>query len=425
MSRLSRADRAVRSSRDLARSGSQAALTVARRAPVPEPVRRTLQRNVLWPQQTRAVPVDRILLGSQNGLSGKAWAERTGDPLWPSRRVADGPHAQLLRRAAARTLTDDDLLASSYAVMARACIEHTGDFFGATGDRGILAVARARVDGGVPVGLPRQGDPGRPVLLAPIRDSDCYQVIDGHHRVATLAVAGERVAHALVRRIPESTPLQDLLDGMSWIGGARELYQPVSSPELEQAWTTVRRCTDRFAAMQEVMHCLGLAGGSHLDVASCYGWFVARMSELGFASEGVERDPLAPRLGELAYGLDPTRITVGDAVELLERARPRQWEVVTCFSLLHHFALGRGDVTAAHLVRLLGRATGRVLFLDSGQAHERWFGERLPEWDAAYVGDFLRVHGGFDLVVDLGPDGDGVPPYEGNYGRHLFAAVRR
>jgi hypothetical protein len=27
-------------------------------------------------------------------------------------------------------------------------------------------------------------------------------------------------------------------------------------------------------------------------------------------------------------------------------------------------------------------------------------------------------------VIDLGPDQDDVPPYEENYGRHLFACIR-
>ena len=99
-------------------------------------------------------------------------------------------------------------------------------------------------------------------------------------------------------------------------------------------------------------------------------------------------------------------------------------DVVSCFSLLHHFVLGRGSVDEVELLRLLDRATGRVLFIDTGQGHEDWFRKSLSSWDADYVGEFLERHGTFDQVIDLGPDQDDVPPYEGNYGRHLFACVR-
>lgn len=431
MSRLSRAMQLQHSRAEMTRAGRRAVLQVARRTPMPAPLRHSLQAHFLWSATPQPVPVDRILLGSQNGLAAATWASLTDDLLWPSRPVAAGPHAALLREAKRGHLSDSDILASEYAAMARDCVRHTGDFFGARDDTGILAVARGRVSEPVPSrSLPRQTPPGQPIKVAPIRDSDCYQVIDGHHRVAAMAVAGVAEVPALVRRIPESTPLQDLLDRMSWIGGAHELYQPVTSPELEQSWRTVRQCTDRLNAMRTVLDELGLAGGTHLDVASCYGWFVSEMTALGFASEGVEADPLAPQLGSLLLSLDPARITVSDAIPFLNGDLPdagttRTWDVVTCFSLLHHFALGRGSATAAQLVRLLGRATGQVLFLDTGQEHERWFHDRLPEWDAAYIANFLRCHGGFDEVIDLGPDQDAVAPYQGNYGRHLFAAIRR
>ena len=113
----------------------------------------------------------------------------------------------------------------------------------------------------------------------------------------------------------------------------------------------------------------------------------------------------------------------GDAVEFL-RGDTGPYDVVSCFSLLHHFALGRGSVDEVALFRLLDRATGRVLFLDTGQAHEAWFRKSLPEWNADYVREFLEQYGTFDRVIDLGPDQDAVPPYEDNYGRHLFACVR-
>jgi hypothetical protein len=274
-----------------------------------------------------------------------------------------------------------------------------------------------------------QSSAADPVLVAPIRDSDCYQVLDGHHRLALLAHHGVPTARVKVKRLPVTTPLQDLLTQMSWIGGKKELYQPIDAPELRQGWTTVRRCRDRLALMESQLAALGTGPGhSYLDVASCYGWFVQQMAERGYAAQGVERDPLAPRLGAGVYGLDPGRVTVGDAVEFLRAAREegRRFDVVSCFSLLHHFALGRGGGTSAEeLTQLLDSVTGRVMFLDTGQEHEAWFARTLRGWDATHIARFLTTHTTFDEVIDLGPDEDAVAPYADNYGRHLFACVRK
>lgn len=429
MSHLPRGRAGIRQVTLLGRVVRDRLVSTARRAPLPATLRRRLGEALLWSPEPVLVPVDRLLLGGQNQVPATEFASRSGDPRWPSRRVVDGPHADLLRRAERQTLTDEQILGTPYARMARDTIAIAGQYFAARDDTGIVGVARRWLDG---VGsgdmprprMPHQSRPDDPVRVAPIRHSDCFQVLDGHHRVASLGVRGVALAPVRVKRIPVSTPLQDLLERMSWTGGARELYQPIAAPELETGWVQVRRCTDRFEAMQRFLDPLAISpGASYLDVASCYGWFVDRFARHGFDAHGVERDENAPRIGALAYGLDPRRISVSDAETFLARA-DRTWEVVSCFSLLHHFALGRASVSAEALVRLLDRVTARVLFLDTGQAHEAWFADSLPEWDTDFVRDFLTRYTSFDRVVDLGPDEDAVPPYERNYGRHLFAAVR-
>lgn len=395
------------------------------------PVRHRLARIARWHPGTVEVPLDKLLLGGQNGMTAHEFAAAYGDPLWPSHRVSEGPHAELLARAARTSLTDHEVLASPYGRMATACIRHTGRYFAAGDQDGIVRQARqflayAAGDQEVPVAT---GDhhsvPGVPVLVVPVADSDCYQVLDGHHRIALLAAAGESTVPVRVRRGTVSTPLQDLLRRMSWLEGGRELYQPIDSPELDAKWPTVRRCTDRLEAMVALLSERGVptAGSSYLDVASCYGWFVAHMADRGLRAEGIERDPLGATVGRLVYRLDPSVIRIGDAESLLRTTR-EQWDVVSCFSLLHHFVLGRGGCDEVELAHLLDRATRRVLFIDTGQEHERWFRSSLRGWDTARVEAFLREHTTFDEIIDLGPDQDAVPPYDDNYGRHLFACVR-
>lgn len=403
--------------------------TAVRHAPVPEPIRRNLYRYLLWRPFVRQVPIDRLLLGGQNSLTARELTEAYGRLMWASTPVSAGPHAALLRAHQVTDLDDDDILASDYAALARDVIAATGNFFEARDDRGIVEVARhylagqasgqVRAAGG---GIGRSAR-GSAVRVARIRNSDCYQVIDGHHRVAALAVRGEQ--HVPVRQgwLSVSTPLQDTLNEMSWIGGQRELYQPLEAPELATTWVTVRRCTDRLAAMQDFLPKAGVvAGDTYVDVASCYGWFVSQMAIAGLDAYGIERDRLGPVVGEAAYALDPLRIQVGDAVDLLSTA-PAHWDVVSCLSLVHHFALGRGSISAEDFLQLLDRATGKVLFIDTGQTHEEWLTNRLPGWHTEDVRRRLEELS-FDEVIDLGPDSDAVGAYALNYGRHLFACVR-
>jgi hypothetical protein len=404
-----------------------------RSAPLPTPVRVAASRVLLRRPWSLDVPVDRLLLGAQNarGYTAAQFAEQVGDLMWPSTPVAEGPHVALLRLADERgdALTDAEILESPYGLMAAACIRAQGRYFTATDLAGVVTVARAfiaRYQGKPSVFANGHSRPGAPILVAPIKGSDYYQVLDGHHRVALAIARGARSAKVTAKWFPVTTPLQDLLTTMSWLDGDRQLYQPLPGPELQMSWPTVRRCTDRLAKMTTFLAERGLlppATTSYLDVASCYGWFVKEMAALGYAASGMERDPLAVPLGKAAYGLSEGDIQIGDCVELLQSAA-RSWDVVSCFSLLHHFALGRGAVSEKELIRLLDAATGKVLFFDTGQDHEAWFAESLRGWDTAAVAAFLREHTSFDEIIDLGPDEDAVPPHEQNYGRHLFACVR-
>jgi hypothetical protein len=407
-----------------------------RALPVPAKARVVISTAVLRRPWRISVPMDRLLVGAQGGWTARGFAERTGDLLWPSTPLLDGPHVALLRQAADGEPTDEELLESPYGTLGRRCIAAGGDYFGATDDAGVVASARAFIersrdtataDGPAPVPgerRPQQSGSLDPVLVAPVRHSSYYQVLDGHHRLALAAHRGETTARVVAKWVPVTTPLQDLLLKMSWLDGTKELYQPIDAPELREEWTTVRGCVDRRDKMLGFLDERGLGGsGTYLDVASCYGWFVDQLGRAGFQAGGMERDPLAVPLGEAVYGLPDGVIRTGDCVELL-RTAGRTWDVVSCFSLLHHFVLGRGSVGPEELIKLLDDATGRVLFFDTGQDNEAWFQSSLRGWNPERVAGFLREHTSFDEIVDLGPDEDARAPYADNYGRHLFACVR-
>jgi hypothetical protein len=402
------------------------------RVPLPSRLRGSVRKHTFVPW-TREVPVERLLLGTQGDLPGSQFATRTKDLMWTSRRVGDGPHAQLLRLAAekgASRLTDREILDSPYGALAKRCVAESGEFFGVRNPQQIVAVARAfigRSNGESQANAFRHQSPnGATIGVARIRHSDYCQIIDGHHRAAAAAVADVKSVRVRTRWLPTTTAMQGLVTRMSWIDGRRELYQPLPAPEFSSEWPTVRRCTDRLEKITTFLQAEELlppVTASYLDVASCYGWFVSSMRDLGYDCRGIELDPLANPLGEAAYGLPAEMITIGDGVTILG-AMSQRYDVVSCFSLLHHFILGRVDATPEQLMELLDKVTGRVLFLDSGQSHEAWFRKTMPDWTTEKLMAFLQDTTQFTRVVDLGPDADAVPPYEDNYGRHLFACIR-
>lgn len=410
----------------------EALVRTGRSLPIPARARVAVSSALLRRPWQVSVPLDKLLLGAQNGWTATAFADQTGEVLWASTPLLRGPHVALLRLAEVRgELSDAEILDSPYGRFGLRNIAASGRYFWATDPAGVLNVARsfiARYEGREPRRPTRanQSRPTDPVLAAPIQGTDYYQILDGHHRLAIAAVRGEHAARATVKWMPVMTPLQRLLTRMSWLDGSRELYQPIDAPELRQRWTLVRRCSDRLEKMTAFLgerDLLPPGTGTYLDVASCYGWFVRQMQVAGYQANGIERDPLAVPLGRAVYGMDGTEIRTGDCVEVLA-ASDRTWDVVSCFSLLHHFVLGRGSTSAEELLSLLDRNTGHVLFLDMGQEHEEWFRQSLAGWNASTIARFLDASTSFDEIVDLGPDEDARPPYAGNYGRHLFACLR-
>ncbi len=361
-----------------------------------------------------------------------------GQPLLPSTPIERWPHTGLLqehRRIGDRILDPELFFKTDYAKLGMLCIDVTGQYFNAKTPDALIGVAKdflVRSYGNAsPLQSPNNlgeghSRPGEPVLVRPISLSDCFQVVDGHHRLAIEWSQGNHKALVASCGKPVMTPLQEMIRDSTWSRGSLELYQPVESPELEKEWILVRRCKDRLNKMLQFLDSHGFSQGdahTYLDVASNYGWFVAKMSEHGYRSHGVERDPMACRLASLLNGLKPEQVFQSEAVRFLS-STPQKYDIVSCLSLLHHFALGLNAIDASELLRLLDSATQHVLFIDMGQSHEAWFKNTLPEWDADFIEKWIRETSTFKHIVRLGPDHDNVFPFADNYGRELFACFR-
>ena len=370
-----------------------------------------------------------LLIGGENAVPGARYAEMTNDPLRTSRPFCEGPHVALLRDFGStppKQIPDEVLLDSAYGRNAQRCLAATGNYFDANDPSDIPRLVRRvlQSDGAVPsyarVERPiSASSEALPVLVRRVVSSDLYQVVDGNHRLARAVWCGDTDVEVRVHRRKTRTAAQERLRDMTWLRGSSELYQPVPLPELAD-WPLVRRCEDRFQMMTQFLG--DDTSLTYLDMASFFGWFVARMRERGHPAFGVELDPLAVEFGNLVYSIPGDAVAVADVVEYL-RGQP-SFDVISCFSLMHHFALGRGSVPAEELLELIDRACERVLFFDTGQATEKWFADLLPHWTPDYIAKWLLTNSTFKSVHALGTDEDGVGNYVGNYGRTLFACTR-
>jgi protoporphyrinogen oxidase len=389
-------------------------------------------RDRLTRNRRQLVPVEHLLVGGWNGMSARRFAETADFLLDPSTRLSDSAQVDLLRRydTIGHTVYNDEVLVeTAYFKRIKAAAAISGHHRGARSDDELIQLAREFVDRYRGHAIPyRPGRSSATVMprVRRIERSECFEIRDGHHRLAIEAARGTRQLEVLVERPTSVTPAQRLLRRMSWLDGQERLYQPVSLPEVA-TWPLMRRCSDRLAMMLDFLDEPGATRPAieqtYLDVGACYGWFVSAMQARGFDARGIEQDPLSRTLAPLVYQLDPARLSIGDAVDLL-RVQTSTADVVSCFSMLHHFVLGRSSCSAEELISLLDKVTGDVLFLDTGQSHESWFRLVLPEWNTQFIQNWILEHTSFTSVRALGADHDDVAPFEGKYGRTLFACTR-
>jgi protoporphyrinogen oxidase len=380
----------------------------------------------------RVVAIDQLHVGGWNGLSARRFAEASGYLLDPSTPLSSSAQVDLLRRFDEQgdELYEDDVLrATPYFERVSAATRISGHHRGARSVQEITELAREFLDRYR--GRPIPYRPGRSNASAlprvrAISSSAKFEIRDGHHRLAIAAARGESEVEVIVERPVSTTTVQRLLRQMSWLDGKERLYQPVPFPEVA-TWPVMRRCGDRLGMMLDYLgDSYAVAADpphSYLDVGACYGWFVSAMQEQGFDARGIEQDPFARQLSQLAYGLSPEQMEIGDAIDVLE-CEDKRYDVVSCFSMLHHFVLGRSAYSAETLMSRLDNATRDVLFLDTGEAHESWFKLVLPEWTASYARRWILENSSFTNVQALGTDRDNVAPFEGKYGRTLFACAR-
>ncbi len=380
------------------------------------------------------ISLDKLLLGGDCGIHGSKYARLIGDVKRTSTPIHQWPHStflKLYREQGESLFAPEALRETAYFQNALNAIEYVGNYFSARSEGDICTIGRAFIDryngsqgnGQVQYGLNGHSAPGVPVRVVRVWKSDYYMTIDGHHRLAIAYAKGESEIEVAVERPAQMTAGQELLQEVLWQGGRSELYQPVNLPECA-SWPLVRKCSDRYEMMQNGLRELGIGSKSaYLDIGASYGWFVREATSDGYLATGVERDPFAINVGIHLYGLEPDKLIRADCSRFLATTQD-QWDFTSCFSVLHHFALGKGGVSAEEFLSLIDRVTKRVLFFDTGQAHEKWFRETLPQWTPDYIESWLRRYSTFKHIKRLGVDTDNEGGFQENYGRTLFMAWR-
>ena len=391
------------------------------------------------PAGVRTVDLRKTLIGGEGPYDAGRWAEATGDPRRASMLLRESPHVELLeqyRALGGSLLKGATFQQTRYFRNAAQAVRICGSYFGHRTPEGIAAQARSfirlydRAAGGntTEVDFAYRGRHSPRASLPVVRETltpNTFQISDGHHRLAVAWMLGHREVAAAARSPRTPTVLQSLVLDCAQTHGRRELYQPVPGIEFEDTWPVVRRCHDRLAMMLGFLDAAGLpvASLSVLDLACAYGWFVHEFAKRGSAALGVDTDPSALRIGQIAYGLCPEQTVLNDLHTFLGTC-DRTWDVVLLLSVLHHSVLNPKRGGPEELLRRVDRVTRSCLFIDTGQAHERWWRKALPEWDNDFVIDYVRRHTSFSRVIPLGSDADDAGPYRGNYGRTLFACLR-
>jgi hypothetical protein len=382
-------------------------------------------------QIIKNIAIDKILRGAEGDtLTGLEYIRMTGDKLRPSTKVINGPQVKLLQdynEFGESIFAPEAFKNSFYYKNALESIHYLGDYFDAARDpQSIVKIARRYVDSFMEKDLSKyshigHNDYNEKIVVRPILNSDCYQIVSGNHRVASYYLKGKKEILALVN-VDETTHTYytELISNVVWDEG-KELYHPIDLPEMANI-LLIRKCHDRFQKMMQYLQDqqIDLKTKSVIDIGSYYGWFVSQFKKQGADAHGLERDFSACRLSMELHSLNENEIHNMPLEDFLENNHEK-YDIIIFLSVLHHFALGKSYLSAEHVIRKLSEKTNDLMFFDTGEEHESMFNSTLINWNEKTITEFILKNSEFTQVIPLGRDEDGVGKYSDNYKRMLFA----
>ncbi len=382
---------------------------------------------------TTNIDCNNILIGGEDIFTCDEWAKKTNDYGRLSMLLKNSWYVDFLQKFSDAAAIDyEDIRDTNYYNNALQCIRITGHYFECKNDKDIITQAKKYLNlyhsiksgNGIKrsqgLGHSKDGSPG----VFKIYDSDLYEILDGHHRLAINYLLNKKTRCVVLGQ--KKTYLQNLILSVQQTKHRKELYQPFTSAEFNPPkWNIIRNCQDRFNMMQEFLSAKGLLNTQHdvLDLACSYGWFVNEFLKLGLNACGIDRDKKAIEVGWIVYGLTPT-LTKPFIIEDFIDNSNRPYDIVLFLSILHHYAIGIQKLSEKEILKRVDKITKKVLFLDTGQFHEKWFAEKLTRWNDKFIAGLIKKNTSFKEVYILGKDGDNKGIYKDNYGRTLFACIK-
>jgi len=203
------------------------------------------------------------------------------------------------------------------------------------------------------------------------------------------------------------------------IAVAADLPMFLGQPLTARVLGAERACFDRYLRILDSIETHSLIDPSLLDIGCANGFFSyllavttcrqvtavddARASSCGY-SDNAFLEPL--RQTQREHGLEHLEIVGAPVEQFLSEHPGRQWDIVLCLSVLHHFYTGYGDHTdtgrltdeqRVSVFRAIGQATRSVLFLEVDHG-------RVPE---SFVPEFAEL-AGFKSVDPIGSSASAV-----------------
>lgn len=379
------------------------------------------------------IDISKILIGQQAGFPLEKWVEISKEYGRISVPIANSPYVIFLKDILKNEdlLNDSDYLKNtSYFKMGAICIRTTGHFMGATNKEELkqwmnkfYQLFKSIKEGKSLLNLgniPGHSKISSPIILIKLRHSNCYEIVDGHHRIAIWRILGKKEIESIVVGSKYSALQQKLLK-INQIHDI-ELYQPIDRLEVKD-WPVVRNCKDRFEMMTKFLKMKKILSGSIVDLACSYGWFPLNFKKKGFQVLGIDRDPKAIKIAQIINSLEKKETRTIKIEDFFKENR-KKFDVVLFLSILHHYSIGKEKGKVKEILRKLDRITKKVLFLDTGQNHEKWNKHRLSDWNDDYIIRLIKENTSFRQVIPLGRDKDNRGKYRENYRRTIFACIK-
>lgn len=321
------------------------------------------------------IPLNRLLIGRQCGIPLEQWVKNTGDHSRISTLLQDSPYVALLSEIDSDpTLLQDKarLLETPYYRMAEIGRQYTGNFMGKSDQDAILdwmrefyafyTAARTETEFHSDI-FQDEGHSAAtdPVQVFKIRDSDCYEIIDGHHRCAIAFQCGRITIPAEIAG-SDSTYLQRLIFRAR--GDKKTILdQPIEAPEVEK-WPVTADCRAILALKCRFLRerSMLLAGTTYLDIPCGFGYSLKTFKQEGLHVFGVDPDETVLQITKIVHGIAPDECCLQEISDFLAHTE-NTFEIVSC-----NLPLELSQPESTGILAGLDKITEKVLFLQMAAA---------------------------------------------------------